>query len=170
MVNSIILCLIYLAICFYGLKLKEVVLALCFAYIGYSISNIILTPFIENPSLLLVICIGVGLLLGLFSTKLYKFTSFMLCFLLTFLICDALIAHEILRYVLGIGLGLVMGYLGIKFLKTFIIILTSVCGSIRFVDELNTLVSLNSNIVLLLIMIALAALGISYQFNTNKDF
>lgn len=165
-----LICLIiYIIVGFYGLKLKNIVFSFLFFFLGYTVSNILFEAIIANPILLFVINFGIGLILGSFSVKLYNFSSFMICFLLVFLICLDIFNTSILQYGLGIILGLIVGYLGIKFAKVIIIFMTGIYGSINLVNLIFVYFTIKSALLQIIITIIITLFAINYQYKNNKE-
>ena len=154
---------------FLGFKLQKLVLSLTFFMLGYYLSNILLGNIVDNNNLLVVINICIGLLLGSYTTKLYNFSAFMICFIITFLICLDIFDSNLLKYGLGLTLSTIIGYFGIKSSKIIIMIITSIYGSFNIISLIFNYFSYNNFLLYLIFSVILSLIAFNYQRKNNAN-
>ncbi len=155
--------------CFFGLKMRRIVLALAWFVVGY----FGLAFFIENSaiadSLKIVLQIGLGLVLAIFSTKLQKASWFILLFVVGFSMILIALPDAWYTTVIAIIVGIIFGAIAVYVYEPMIVISTALMGAYSIAVSISNFFGLNSLIALVIIFIVLAASGIYVQFSSWKS-
>ena len=157
------------SICFYGLKLKNLVSVIVWFLLGFTISNEIFKDIFTQIDMLHAFSTIIGLSCSLLSYKLDLFNVF---------VCTAWMIGSALYYKLqfdsninllvAIIIGVIAGLIAIKFIKPLLIIATAIIGSGIMLKGLDLLPINIDQTLLLVIQIFIIILGIIYQFRMNR--
>lgn len=154
--------------CFFGLRLKKIVLFLAWFIVGIAIASGILDAFHINNTITLVLELLVGVILGVLSMKLQKFSFFIILFVLGFSIVYFSTPHLWYNYLIGFVVGLILGIVATKTYEPMIILSSSFAGAWSISHTITDYFSLTNWFYYVLILIAAFILGCSFQFKNYK--
>jgi hypothetical protein len=132
---------------FFGTRLFKYTLFFCCAVIGACLGYYAVVLISENTKVALIVGGVMGLMLGALATKLWKLAIFLLgaaCGFVLWLTFKALfpdvLDSEALLYGTLVGLCLVLGLIGLKLEKVWLLIGTPILGSFMFLQGLNVFI------------------------------
>lgn len=167
----------YLLQCFAGYKLIKISIAISSFVTGFTIGFAFSAGYFDAQSYVpAVIALVAGVLMALLGYKLYLVGVFILCGSLAASVVNLIpfpneSFYNVLHIILVVAAFVIIGILGVKFAKGFIIVVTAVTGAISAVDTMKTpIVSLGQNqIIAIVLIVILAIFGILIQRVTNKS-
>lgn len=167
-VLAIIAIIIGLLISFAGYKIQKALITIVWFCIGYLLATNILSNYIAIKNTIIIISIVVGIIFGSIGFKLERFALFISISYLTYKNIGGYITglDNNLIFMIEGAISLIVGGLSILFIKPILIFITGITGPNIIKYYLPTLVSLSSNIILI-IGIVIAILGIITQIKTN---
>lgn len=160
-----------LATCFFGYRLRQLWYSLLVFAAGALVSFWACRLFLPDRLwLCLAVAVGVGLLISLFTFRLYQAVAFVLAFFCVFgAVGEALgDAYPILSLAASLVLGVLAGILAARFQYAVVIVLTSVSGGWRAASLLRRCVPALRVQPMLIIAGAIIAAGVLFQFLTAK--
>lgn len=156
--------------CFFGYKLRKVWIAFIAFVVGYLLGDFIMGIFIkDNVTPAIITGIIVGVIFMLIGFKAYLTGVFILCGGLAFLICYIFVPEQWIAIVTGIAAGLLVGFIAIKVVKPTIILSTGIGSGMTAAGSLLSIFKYNNLIVVFVLGAVISALGIYYQFKSNKS-
>lgn len=154
-------------ICFFGLKQQKIVLTVVWFLVGYFVIEFFLEHSSVNETLLLVLQIFVGIILGVLSLKIQKAAWFIVLFLVGFFLILLATSVEWYFIILAVIVGIIFGVVAVYAYEPMIIITTSLTGAHYIISSLinvltqNLAISIISNIIYIVLVIA----GLYVQFS-----
>lgn len=165
----LIITVVLAAICaFFGYKFHKLLITLCWFAIGSLLVGTILGNFINNSSIVYIIAIVTGILIGFLGTRIEKAGVFAICFLSVLLVSYIYVDQEILKWIIGIAGGIIGGILGIKFLKATIICFTAFTGSQLAINSILKYFKFENKTISIIALVVVTLIAIYYQYHTNK--
>lgn len=159
-----------LLLCFFGLKLRRLAMAVIFFGIGFYLIRDFGGPYITNSAFLLTTEIACGLILAAISFSIEKLAIFIVVSYAGFQFMASFLDTSVWYYFLvAIAVGVILGAISAKFYKTMIILATSYIGALEATKVIIPYFSLASQPYFFLCIIALFLLGTIFQFNTNQN-
>ncbi|WP_298842961.1 hypothetical protein [Clostridium sp.] len=150
--------------CFLGYRLFKVWVAVCGFFIFGIMGGVVSNAISDNVGMTMIIGILSALLGAFIAFKLYKVGIFIVCGFMGFLI-----GYIFTRTItVGIIMALVLGVLNVFFVKTIIIISTSISGGLIAGISLARVLGINSFAISISIGILFAIFGMLVQFTTNR--
>lgn len=167
-VLAIIAIIIGLLISFAGYKIQKSLITIVWFCIGYLLTTNILSNYIDVKNTIIIISIIVGIIFGSIGFKLERFALFICIAYLTYKNIGGYITglDSNLIFMIEGAISLIVGGLSILFIKPILILITGITGANIIKYYLPTLISLSSNIILIIVVIV-AILGILTQIKTN---
>ena len=174
--GAVVTLVLALLACFLGYKLARLFMSItgftAGAVIGYLIASRVLKV---GTGLTVLIVLAGGILLSLFSYRIYMAGIFILCFFLAFIAAAALLPFTgDLQFFLSTLIGFIVGFLSMKFIRPVIILLSAIVGG-SIAGGLITTVCGFMNIYTFSkfssggLTILVCCLGILVQFLTTSD-
>ncbi len=154
--------------CFFGLKLQQLVLAITWFLLGYSLGQHIFESIASGP-ILMIFAFALGLVCAACSFRFQMICLFLVyfvssCYLLIMLQMVPLEWYNLLLYIL---VSLLIGYLGVKFYKPMWIIATSISGAYGISNLLLSYFHIMNTSLLIGATILLGVGGILFQWKSN---
>ncbi len=167
-ISAIIAILIGLVMCFGGFKIQKILITLVWFVIGAALAKYLGSYFIDNNQMLIIVEIIVGFIVGSIGFKLEKLALFIAVSYLTFKTIGPYITglESGVALIVQGGISLLIGALSTFFIKPILIVVSSIAGASIIKSYLPALISLSSNVVLIIVVI-IAVLGILFQFKNN---
>ena len=165
--------------CFSGYKLLRFWITLsCFGagtIAGYLLSSMLITDLTGREYMPVVIAIAAGILCGFLAHKVYLAGVFLFCGLMAFSAMayvrfPAGDAWQIFGFAARIAAFLIVGYIGMKFARPAVILISSLSGGLSVSRALPSFVPVlqGDEELQLLILALLAAAGIVMQYVTTR--
>ncbi len=158
--------------CFFGLKMKKLVLAISWFMIGY----FGLAFFIEHASmdstLKIILQVALGLVFALISTKLQKTAWFISLFVIGFVMISLTLPEAWYTLLIAIVVGITFGVIAIYLYEPMIAVATSLGGAYSITMSVANYFNFNKLIFIVIPFIVLAILGLYVQFSSlhkNKE-
>ena len=162
--------IIGIVLAYYGYSLQKILVILaCFGF-GYTLSGEVLTRYIADEKILILVNALVGFIVALLGLKVEKLAVFLGVAYLAYSSIGAYlpaISNEVLRVIIQLGLAIVIGGLATAFMKELIIIFSALYGAGLIQQYLPTLIASISKPLLTIITILIAITGMIYQFRKN---
>lgn len=167
-VLAIIAIIIGFLISFAGYKIQKSLITIVWFCIGYLLATNILSHYIDVKNTIIIISIIVGIVFGSIGFKLERLALFICIAYLTYKNIGGYITglDSNLIFMIEGAISLIVGGLSILFIKPILILVTGITGANIIKYYLPTLISLSSNIILIIVVIV-AILGILTQIKTN---
>ena len=158
--------------CFLGYKLLRIWMAVMGFIIGMSLGYFLSIDQVKNVAITILIGFILGLLIGFIAYRIYLLGVFLIAFSMTFLFIGQLLARynepSWLWLALTLVISAVVAGLAIKFVKSVIIISTSLNGATSVMVGVFSVMTIEAEGTLLVAILLLALLGMMVQFFTNK--
>ena len=159
----------------FGYRVKQVAFFVIWFLIGYTLmQNFMPTlmqwvPQMDTQLFHILMPIAGGLLLALLGLSIEKLCVGGIVFGLTMIVTMKYFGNDVPTLAVGAIIGIILGAFAVTMMKPAIIIATSIAGSYCLTVALLTwLPSINPTIFYFPILIGLAIIGCSYQFNSTK--
>ena len=158
--------------CFFGYRLLRVLISIIGFVIGFLLGYLISLEWIRDNSLLpLVIGLAAGALLSLLAFRIYLFGVFLYCGVTAAALIQVIPASSAARWdiisaVLSIAIFVLAGFLGVRYARPCIIIITAVSGGTRAAAMLPDYLTMipSDHLFRLLLLVGLIAVGMLVQF------
>ncbi len=167
--SLIVTILIALAGSLFGFRLNKILITLMGFAFGFSLGGFIATQIVDFSIAPLVLSLIVGFIVAVISFKLYVAGVFILCGFSTFIACYTFIDVEIVREVVAIVAGILVGIIGAKFTKPIMILSTSFSGGFLLVDSILQLLNFDNMVAAVIFGVIATVLAASFQFKNNKE-
>lgn len=160
-----------LVICFFGYRLRQVWYSLLVfaagALLGFWVCKLFLP---EKMWICLAVGIGVGLIVSLFTFRIYQAVAFVLAFFSVFAAVGEALgdAYPLISLIAAIVLGVIAGILAAKYQFAVVIVLTSLSGGWRAASLLRRCIPSLAVQPMLIIAAIIIAAGMLFQFLTAK--
>lgn len=165
MTAAIVILVISLLNCFFGLKLLKVWTALLGLLIGFALGFGISTAFDATTTVALAVGAVAGIALAALGFWLYLAGVFVLCWVLGYGIVLTLTdTRTTLVMIIAVVVGLAIAVIALKFAEPMVILATGVQGGISAASGICTLANIPGTYTYLIIGAVLAILGIVVQF------
>lgn len=156
-------------ICFYGLKLKNLLSIFVWFLFGFAFSNEVFKNIFTQIDMLHAFSTMIGLSCSLLSYKLDLLNIFIcVSWMIGTSLYSNLTFDPNLNLIISIIVGVIAGLISIKFVKPLVIIATAIIGSGIMIKSLNFIPVTITKELLLVIQLFIAILGIIYQFRINR--
>lgn len=158
------------AICFYGYKLRNLVLVFIWFLLGFTLSNEVFKNVFTQVDMLHAFSTIIGLLCSLFSYKLHLLNIFVcVSWMIGNILYYELTFEQNVNFIIAIVIGIIAGLIAVKFEKILLIITTSIIGSSIMIKSSNFLPISIDKLILVAIQIFIIILGLIYQYKTCKN-
>lgn len=160
-----------LVTCFFGYRLRQVWYSILVfavgAFLGYTVAHLFLP---ERTGLCVLIGLGVGLLLSLFTFRLYQAVAFVLAFFSVFGLVGETLGdlYPVLSLICALVLGVLAGIVAARYQFAVVIAVTSVSGGWRAASLLRRCIPNMGAQTMLIIAACLIGAGLLFQFLTAK--
>ena len=159
--------------CFFGYKLRKILIGIGGFSLGFLGSAFIMIYTTDQLWLILVVVIACSLVLGILAFRIYRFGIFAWTAYGVFLAVSPLIQIEGVLWasaVIGAIVGIFVGILTLKFLRPAIILGSSFSGGFSAVQAGNILIGNQLSLFpVSLIALGLGAAGTIFQFLTTRS-
>lgn len=155
--------------CFMGYRLNRIVVMIVGFYFGYKLGDAFLPQIISDASLIPIISVVIGIFVGYMAFSMYLLGIFILCFMLAYTVCGSFIEMEMLKIIIGAIAGVIVGIIGVNFVRPIMIVLTSLVGGFLIAGSGLDLLNIDNNIIYILIGLVLAILGALAQFRNKEE-
>ena len=156
--------------CFLGYRLLKAWIALAGFYMGVLLFYALATCYTENTMIQIGAVLGGGLLLGMASFYIYRLGVFLLCTNVgTVVMSIALQPKDSLRFMLCLGIGILIGLLGMAFVKPMVIINTALGGGFSAAAAAAALLEKDADMKILIFGAILTSAGVVIQAISSKD-
>ena len=159
-----------IVLAYYGYSVQKILVILaCFGF-GYTLAGEVLTRYIADEKILILVKALVGFIVALLGLKVEKLAVFLGVAYLAYSSIGAYlpsISNEVLRVIIQLGLAIIIGGLATMFMKELIIIFSALYGAGLIQQYLPELITNISMPVLTVITIIIAVTGMIYQFRKN---
>ena len=166
--TAIIFILIGIVLSFYGYKAQKfLVIVACF-FFGFTLAGEVLTTYIADEKVLLLVKALIGLVLSLVGLKIEKLAIFLGVSYLVYMSIGAYITgmDPTIKLMIQAGIALIVGALSTMFIKHIIIIVSGIAGAALVQQYVPVIYNVPIGI-LTIITVVIAVAGILYQFKTN---
>ena len=154
--------------CFFGLKMRRIVLVLSWFIVGYYVLGFFIEHTAMDETLKLVLQIGVGFIFALLSLKLQKVAWFLIVFAIGFFMVFISLPEASYSLILAIVVGLVFGVLAFYLYEPMIAISTALGGAYSIALSIANYFNINKLIYLLIIFAVLGIAGLYVQISSLK--
>lgn len=164
--ENIIMLLLGVILCLFGNKLRNVMTVIIWFIIGYSISNYLLLPIIDNGTILTIINILIGIMTGGAGIKLEKISVFIAVAYMTYTLLPEYINfdNETTNMIVKIVLSLLAGTLSLFIIKIIFILATSIYGGSLLESTIPLYVPIIGKYInVIVIFIVIASIIIQYK-------
>ncbi len=166
MTEKLVLALVIaLALGFFGLKLNKIIIVVLAIILGYNLGNYLGEICFRSELVSIILSLSFGIIFAALSMGLYKIGVFFLCFTLTTAIIYTNVDIELIKTTLGPIIGIIVGFLAIKYTESLIIIITSISGSLLFTQTISQMFNLPNELIKLAIFIIMIIITLRYQFD-----
>lgn len=161
-----------LLICFFGLKLIKVLMALAGLLTGASVGVSVAVGFGITGITFAIVVIGCAAVLGAMSFFLYKFGIFMVALLYTFGTCSVLIQPlSLVPLIICIVAAVIIATLAVIYTEPLTIVITAVSGGVTAGSAALSLTGISSNVWIgygIGAVFAVIGLGIQFMMHSKK--
>ena len=154
--------------CFFGLKLRRIVLVISWFILGYYGLAFFIEHIDMSDTLKLVLQLLAGVVFAILSLRIQKVAWFLLVFAIGFLVVFMLMPDVWYSIVLAIIIGLIFGIIAFYMYEPMIVISTALGGSYSIALSISDYFGLSKLAYLLLIFALLAIAGLYVQFSCLK--
>lgn len=157
--------------CFFGYRLRQLLYGLFVFGIGALLGFLAGKLFLpEQPWLCVLIGLGCGLILSLFTFRIYQAVAFAVAFFSVFSAIGEVLGdlHPTLALIVALVLAILAGILAARFQFWTIILLTSVSGGWRAASALRRCLPAMSFQTMLLVALCVIVAGVLFQALTAK--
>ncbi len=160
-----------LVTCFFGYRLRQLWYSLLVfgvgALLGFWVSRLF---FPDRLWLCLLIGLGFGLIVSLFTFRIYQAVAFLLAFFSVFGMVGEVLgdSYPTIALIAALVLGVLAGILAARFQYCTVIIITSVSGGWRAASLLRRCIPSMPPETMLIVAAAIIAAGLLFQFLTSK--
>lgn len=169
LINLMISLIPAILLCFFGLKLRKVALAIIWFLIGWNLAGSIATSYLTGEFLIITVQIAVALICAAVSFSLEKTSIFIALFAVGFISVYMLTPHVWYYILLAAVVGVVLGILSIKLYKPVIILTTSYSGAATVAPAIISHFALANDPYYLLILLGVMIVGALFQFSNNRN-
>lgn len=156
--------------CFLGYRLLRAWIALAGFYLGVLLFYTLVTYYTENTLIQIGAVLGGGLLLGMASFYIYRLGVFLLCTNIgTVVMSIALQPKDSLWFMLCLGIGILIGLLGMAFVKPMVIASTALGGGFSTAAAAAALLEREPDMKILIFGAVLTLAGVVIQAISSKD-
>lgn len=166
--TAIIFILVGIVLAFYGYKAQKYLVIIGCFFFGFTLAGQILTPYIADEKVLLLVKALVGLVLSLAGLKIEKLAVFLGVAYLVYMSIGAYITgvDPTIKLMVQAAIALIVGALSTMFIKHIIIIVSGIAGAALVQQYVPALFNIPIGI-LTVVTIIIGVAGILYQFKTN---
>lgn len=150
--------------CFLGYQLLRAWISLAGFYLGVLLSYALVTLYTKDPLIQMGAVLAGGLLLGIASVQIHRLGVFLLCTDIASAAASWILQpQDILRFMFCLGIGILVGLLGMAFVKTVVIFNTALGGGLTAASSAAVLLEKEMNLKIWIFGAVLAVAGIVIQ-------
>lgn len=150
--------------CFFGYRLRKAWIGLSGFVLGASLAYALASHYTRNSLAQLGAIVALGLLMGLLAFHIYRMGVFLLCTGIGATAASvALQPKDSLKFLLCLGIGILLGLLGMAFVKPMVILSTSLGGGFSTASALAGILKREGEMKILILGTALFIAGLAVQ-------
>lgn len=150
--------------CFLGYRLLKAWISLAGFYMGVLLCYALVSIYTQDPLIQICTVLAGGLLLGIASVQIYRLGVFLLCTDIASVAASWILQpQDILRFMLCLGIGILVGLLGVAFVRPVVIFNTAMGGGLSAASSAAVLLKKEVDMKILLLGAGLAVAGIIIQ-------
>ena len=158
-----------LIICFFGYKLRELLVAAAWFIAGYQLTSWLAPAVIRFNIVVVIIGIAIGIILAFASFRLGKVALFLIIGYMGFQLVYQALSPLWYHIALAVVVGLFLGIMVIKLYKPTIIAFTSIGGAYVAANSLFTYLSITKDEYTLICTVILSILGLICQYRLTSS-
>ena len=158
--------------CFLGYRLLKAWVGLTGFTAGAVLAYSLVSRYTGNSLVQIGAIVAGGLLLGLLAFHIYRFGVFLMCTAIgTTAVSILLQPKDSLRFMICLGIGVLIGLLGMAFVKPMVILNTALGGGFSIAASVAGLLKQEADLKILILGAVLASTGIGVQIavSGNQD-
>lgn len=156
--------------CFLGYRLLKAWVGLTGFTAGALLAYSLVSRYTGNALVQIGAIVAGGLLLGLLAFHIYRFGVFLLCTTIgTTAVSVLLQPKDSLRFMICLGIGVLIGLLGMAFVKPMVILNTALGGGFSIAASVAGLLKQEADLKILILGALLASMGIGVQIAVSRN-
>ena len=156
--------------CFLGYRLLKAWVALTGFTAGALLAYSLVSRYTGNTLIQIGAIVSGGLLLGLLAFHVYRLGVFLLCTTIgTTAVSILLQPKDSLRFLICLGIGVLIGLLGMAFVKPMVILNTALGGGFSIAASVAGLLKQEADLKILILGAVLASTGIGVQIAASRN-
>lgn len=156
--------------CFLGYRLLRAWISLAGFYMGVLLFYTLASHYTQNGLIQIVAILAGGLFMGLVSFHIYRLGVFLLCTDIGTVVMSIILQpRDLLRFMICLGIGILIGSLGTAFIKPMVILNTALAGGFSTAVSAAALLKKDTDIKILILGAVLTAAGMIIQAVTSRD-
>ncbi len=156
--------------CFLGYRLLKAWISLAGFYMGVVLFYTLASYYTRNSLIQICAILVGGLFFGLVSFHIYRLGVFLLCMDIGTVICSILLQPKSSLAFMGcLGIGILVGLLGIAFVKPMVIINTALGGGFSIAVSVVALLKRDIDTKILILGTVLSVVGMIIQAIVSRD-
>lgn len=156
--------------CFLGYRLLKAWVGLTGFTAGALLAYSLVSRYTGNALVQIGAIVVGGLLLGLLAFHIYRFGVFLLCTTIgTTAVSVLLQPKDSLRFMICLGIGVLIGLLGMAFVKPMVILNTALGGGFSIAASVAGLLKQEADLKILILGALLASMGIGVQIAVSRN-
>lgn len=156
--------------CFLGYRLLKAWVGLTGFTAGALLAYSLVSCYTGNALVQIGAIVAGGLLLGLLAFHIYRFGVFLLCTTIgTTAVSVLLQPKDSLRFMICLGIGVLIGLLGMAFVKPMVILNTALGGGFSIAASVAGLLKQEADLKILILGALLASMGIGVQIAVSRN-
>lgn len=156
--------------CFLGYRLLKAWVGLTGFTAGALLAYSLVSRYTGNALVQIGAIVAGGLLLGLLAFHIYRFGVFLLCTTIgTTAVSVLLQPKDSLRFMICLGIGVLIGLLGMAFVKPMVILNTALGGGFSVAASVAGLLKQEADLKILILGALLASMGIGVQIAVSRN-
>ncbi len=150
--------------CFFGYRLRKAWIGLAGFVLGASLAYALASHYTRNSMAQLGAIVALGLFMGLLSLHIYRMGVFLLCTGIGATAASvALQPRDSVKFLFCLGVGILLGLLGMAFVKPMMILSTSLGGGFSIASALAGILKREGEMKILILGTALFIAGLVVQ-------
>ncbi len=156
--------------CFLGYRLLKAWVGLTGFTAGAVLAYSLVSRYTGNTLVQIGAIVAGGLLLGLLAFHIYRFGVFLMCTAIgTTAVSILLQPKDSLRFMICLGIGVLIGLLGMAFVKPMVILNTALGGGFSIAASVAGLLKQEADLKILILGAVLASTGIGVQIAVSRN-
>lgn len=156
--------------CFLGYRLLKAWVGLTGFTAGALLAYSLVSRYTGNTLVQIGAIVSGGLLLGLLAFHIYRLGVFLLCTTIgTTAVSILLQPKDSLRFLICLGIGVLIGLLGMAFVKPMVILNTALGGGFSIAASVAGLLKQEADLKILILGAVLASTGIGVQIAASRN-